>query len=296
MSLQQLGNRDSTYNLRRAATKRVIELCNTQYEEEWLSEIEDLLECEPDQDSMLSLACRLSKRFAMWIIATVVFCCVVATTITTTSVVLNNNINVINENLEKAQKEVENIKNDINIAKTINEIQSKNYDYLLNNTDLNEKAIVEQGHFQPEIQSAYADIKDQIYESKRYLEDLQKSCRRGKVDTWALGQLFKLKNIRELIMDDTYLDKIYQHGNNSIGFKFLARRRNNNIKFGRIRTTKHWANYTTIPTYVTYTGPKYIMINTTNHCVKGIENIDQNNEVFDKCYEYNYKEPEIFKA
>ena len=87
---------------RNDVTKRADELRRIQVAEEWDSELQDIIDCQPDHGSMLGLARRVVKRFVTWIIAAVVICLVVTTSITTTTVVPNSKIDVVDENVRAA--------------------------------------------------------------------------------------------------------------------------------------------------------------------------------------------------
>ena len=125
--LLELGEANSTYDLRRMSARRADGLCPIQVAEEWNSKLEDIVDCQPDHETMLGLAGRVVKMFVMWIIAAVVMCLVVATSITTTTVVLNNEIDFVEENVRAAYTTNNGLLRGVYVSKSINTAYAKNF-------------------------------------------------------------------------------------------------------------------------------------------------------------------------
>ena len=131
----------------------------------------------------------------------------------------------------------------------------------------------------------------QFDRSKSSLEALTESCGEDKVDPAALAQLLNLPQLRRIRRSETQLDEIARASPGTILIKFMAPIQSEDTQIFQVKYLKHYLNVTTKPMLVMYTGPTYLMYNSTSNCTKGV--VPDGLKVRDSCEEKDYHDPKL---
>lgn len=116
----------------------------------------------------------------------------------------------------------------------------------------------------------------------------------NKLNTAAASELWNTTEFEMLKPEDTLMEEIYKGTNHSVIFKFLAKKPASSVKIHKIVAFDRWDNLTDTPQLLSYDGPKYILHNETNDCIRGIETPDPKASwVLEECNDANSTDPKL---
>lgn len=147
----------------------------------------------------------------------------------------------------------------------------------------------------PQLAIVAADLVAQHHLLGSYLDQLKVSFRMRRPNLQLLYILFGLEVILEVNPESFREDSIrlIAPGTNLLQVEFVARRRNNEAQIFQVHTFRVWANMLTPrPTVLDYSGPRLVLRNAANNCIKAITNL-QGNYVTARCQEANYEDQQL---
>jgi hypothetical protein len=147
----------------------------------------------------------------------------------------------------------------------------------------------------PELMVTSAHIIAKIVQTGSQLDRLRISFRARKPDLELISELTDT-SFQDAIDQDTipkYHVELYSPGAESIEMKFAARNRDLTTEVYQVEAFDFWANLTeATPALLHYDGPKFLIYNHTNHCVRGVTDM-KNAWVNARCAEPGYEDASL---
>lgn len=104
------------------------------------------------------------------------------------------------------------------------------------------------------------------------LDKIIKACRRGKLATLEVGQMFRDEQLKKTREEHAQLLKATMVGKSSFSLDTAITEVARDASIFEIEAFDHWANLTSKPTRVHYVGAKFLVLNSTANCAKAVGN------------------------
>lgn len=267
------------------AINRMVELCKEDYNQKVLPAINKFENCGEKEWSWFE---SLKNRFKRWIIfflIAAVVLLVVVTAFAATAVVINTRVNTVNDTAEDAVAKIKNMKVQLNLTESINNITTGALGNLTTKIDDLIGTLDDFSTVVSEISWSGTKI---YFGMMEFSQDMN-------VATKNLARLTQDATLADIKPETTTLHSVSKiKKGNGIQLKFTAPQRSPRSKVYRIETFDHWTNVTNSPTLLTYTGPTFLVHNSELNCSIGILPPTEP-YVLETCSFKNYIDPELQK-
>ena len=157
------------------------------------------------------------------------------------------------------------------------------------------------------------DIGNLLNTYERKIEELYDSAQIGQLNTDAFAEIYGIRELKRVKPSDTkfiglnivnkpLIEKYDYHARNNwnqpivMRYSFRTKRQSNDSTILMIYPFEHWDNLALGPgRLMTYAGPRYVIFNSTNNCVKGIHEdmVGQVSGIQVSCKHTNYFDPQL---
>lgn len=96
------------------------------------------------------------------------------------------------------------------------------------------------------------------------------------IDIRALGKLLDTTNFENIDSDSIRFMSLTKTDKDSYTLKFYANTVDTDMQVLEVKTFPHWIDLATEPKFMEYNGPKHVLFNTTNDCVRGLNDLSRN--------------------
>lgn len=267
---------ESMYDIERIAYERLKTLCDADFLE--------VLEAIASLDGCLPTAIVLRAKRALPLVVYGGYAIAVAAGAYSGYTVYTDNkriselelrLAVMNSTVDKIERMEREATND---RKALVEIDSQ----LAERTKNDKQAATQQAELSANIGWTSSKLSTRLNGYKTGIKMLRAHCRQRKLSLHGLDNIVQIHQLSRYYDDDIMLDSLTVTSRDTITLKFYIGRPDTRLKIYQVLAIDHWANYTTKQVFVTYSGPRFVLHNTENDCVKGIEQPKQKT-VFDNC-------------
>lgn len=206
-----------------------------------------------------------------------------------------NRVSRVEKNVQLEHEMIQSVKTDFNISRKIELKILEQLNSLGNALISQEQQIYELAKILPTIDWVNGYIQNGIIRATNLLSTILSVKKHSRqVATTELGKLLNTTLLENIEQSDTYLEGIY-HVNETIIFKFYARRYSTDTEVVAVKNFKYWSNILERrPSFNTYTGPSLAVYNSSNNCATGLQG-ELPRVVTQTCEDENHMDPTLNK-
>lgn len=157
--------------------------------------------------------------------------------------------------------------------------------------DQNKQAILHMATMQPSIMWDSMALHSSVEKDAKAIHDIVSSCKRRKMNLAALNRLGGESEMQDFDDNDTHLESIKKLSNDTVEFRFSVRIEEPDTKILKVVAFNHFVDETTSkPKFVIYGGPTYAIFNSSNGCLRGIDQ-PEFERVYINCVEEGFVDP-----
>lgn len=120
-------------------------------------------------------------------------------------------------------------------------------------------------------------IQNKILSSIADLRTIANAFSKGRIPPVEIATLFNITQLNMIDEQDTYFESCKQLKTNTLEFIFAVREHSHDTHIYEMITFDYWTNLLTRPTLFSYRGPRFIIYNRTNRCIKQIDQPSKRN-------------------
>lgn len=273
------------------ATKRIIELCNQDYEAEWLPKLEKFSKCHSEYLTWRQKLRRIAKRFVIWVGIAVVLLVVAISAITTSYVVSKTKFDNMQESLDAAKGKLNELHEKFTIQEEINnrtlEVLSKV------GQDTNELLVLvdELDQFLPDLQWTSMKVHHRLMGNIDLMTEMTATCRQGRVNIPALAKFLRTDTLADYTSQDSEIESITMVNPSLVRILFTHPIVDPDTVVYNVHAFKTYFNSTGDEKVLVYTGPTTLIHNHKMNCTKAVEVGE--GPVYDKCEDQSYEDPSL---
>lgn len=266
---------------------RLADLCEEDLKNIWKPQFEKFANCTQEATGIVR-----KKRFVWFLIGTIaVIQCV--SSICATKVAIDKTIDNIRYNIDEAQTSSRSLLHNLQTQQQINGNVTLTLSSIHNRTASMVGGMDLYSRKAPEAMWSSVKAYEAIKHASNLLEDLAYDCSvHGRVNTRALSKLTDRVEFRDIRPEDTHGLTVNSIGPNKLEITFLSPSTSKDAHIYAVKTFPLATNLTSEPVVLKYTGPEFVIHNTTANCTKGIEQ-PRVLRISEVCMQENYSDPRL---
>lgn len=273
------------------ATKRLIELCNQDYQADWIPKFEKFTQCHNEFLTWKQSIHRLVRRFVIWVGIAIVLLVVAISALTASYVVSSTKLNTVQDSLDVAKGKLEELNTKFKVQEEINNRTLEALGRISQDTNELLALVDELDQFLPDLQWTGMKIHHRLTENIDLMAELTTSCRQGKINIPALRKFLRTDLLVDYNTEQTEIESITVENPSLVKILFTHPIIDPDTRAYNIYAFKTYYNSTGDEKVLTYKGPTTLIHNHRINCTRAVESGE--GPIYEKCETPGYEDPSL---